>query len=1200
MHKRLTFKLKLVGTIFLLMSQVSFATDFTVSSSADSGVGSLRTAITSLNAASGSTITSNSISFDPGISITLLSDLPVITKGATIGGNAPTINGNSFRIFATSGADISLINMTLQNGLAQGGTGCGGGLGAGGSIYIDIGRQLTLINVTVQNSTARGGAGAATGATIGGGGASFSILSKNGTAAGGGGDFPGIDGGSGGAGAGANKGTAGYGGGTGGSSSGAGGTPTANAAGINGSGSNGGNGGYCAGGGSGGSSGGGGGGGNTGGNGSTGGGGGGYGSGGGGGNNSNSGGGGGGFGGGGGSCGDLGFSGGGGGGFGGGGGSNANVTINSTGGSYGGNGAQNFGGGGAGIGGAVFVSDGVSLFIEGVNSMTGGTVTGGAAGGGTATPGQGIAPDIFLFRGASITFTNNTSVANPTVGYAIQADPLATGTNKDSGVSITPSSGALTVTLTSPSNNYQGNTTINSNGTLNAGGTNLPGTNVSTPGNIIVNSGGTFGLTSGTFPTNTLINNNLGGIVNVAGAFAPLTASINAGTMNINTGGVLTKPATYTNTGRTNINGTGNISGAFTGNANSILSIGDTVAANYTTSGTIIDIEVINVVTSGSTLTVNNAVTGVADQFTIAAGTTVNLNANFAGTATTPASFNSGTLNLASSFGLAGFTNNSSGNIFFTTGTVNSTPLINNGTITISNDSSSTAGITNNNNFIVNANLNMSGQALNSTNGTVTISAAGGVSSATYNNSFIHNMTIVDATTFGNINSTGAVNLTGSVINVTSSTTTSGTWPIITSGPGLLTRPEGNANINLPTSSSGLFSAWSAMVTSSAVIVSFDFVPFVGFAQGAFNIEVAGVLDQMAANIINSGQQQLISLFRNSSSVQELNTSLHELMPIANSLQLNLEMQNTVYNKVEARIASADHNLGMPGIATGINVGDLTPSSFMWLSASGSLTNQGHVDLNDGYNAKTGVFLLGADSVKCNQVVGVAAGYSISRINELSNAGFATDTQRYHGLVYGTLSNKEKNYVDWLVTGSFNTNDSHRSIAVAGVGLNTQSDYNGYQFGARATTGKPYEFWESYQFTPLTYIQYSYLNQDDYNEAGSIAALHVSEISQNIVTLGVGAKFAFPLDAWKLIGMRELRASVSYDVLHPNNITTANFLVGSNTFDVYSTPQRISYKLGAGMTFEFCKSFLSEINYDFEYRTGFTDHTLLAKVKYVF
>jgi uncharacterized protein with beta-barrel porin domain len=126
------------------------------------------------------------------------------------------------------------------------------------------------------------------------------------------------------------------------------------------------------------------------------------------------------------------------------------------------------------------------------------------------------------------------------------------------------------------------------------------------------------------------------------------------------------------------------------------------------------------------------------------------------------------------------------------------------------------------------------------------------------------------------------------------------------------------------------------------------------------------------------------------------------------------------------------------------------------------------------------------------------------------------------------------------------------------------------------------------------------LNQDDYNEAGSVAALHVAEISQNIVTLGIGAKFAFPLDAWKLIGMRELRASVSYDVLHPNNITTANFLVGSNTFDVYSTPQRISYKLGAGMTFEFCKRFLSEINYDFEYRTGFTDHTLLAKVKYVF
>src|SRR5689334_1537896 len=113
---------------FLLsLGSVLFSTSFlhaafTVTTNADSGVGSLRQAITDLNtSAMPGTITINS-----GLgTITLASSLPIIQQTATIQAvSTQVVDGaSSFRIFATNGASLTVQNCTLQNGLALGGTG---------------------------------------------------------------------------------------------------------------------------------------------------------------------------------------------------------------------------------------------------------------------------------------------------------------------------------------------------------------------------------------------------------------------------------------------------------------------------------------------------------------------------------------------------------------------------------------------------------------------------------------------------------------------------------------------------------------------------------------------------------------------------------------------------------------------------------------------------------------------------------------------------------------------------------------------------------------------------------------------------------------------------------------------------------------------------------------------------------------------
>lgn len=390
----------------------------------------------------------------------------------------------------------------------------------------------------------------------------------------------------------------------------------------------------------------------------------------------------------------------------------------------------------------------------------------------------------------------------------------------------------------------------------------------------------------------------------------------------------------------------------------------------------------------------------------------------------------------------------------------------------------------------------------------------------------------------------------------------------------------------------GFFSGFVGAVTYSNPIYS--------IATGSFNQKVATVLDAMSGNITNSSQQTLINAFAASTTQQQLNDNLHQMMPVANTVIFNAQMQSTIYNKVESRIASLHHDWQLPGLHTGLNAGEVSPYSSVWISSTGSLTAQGPVGEDDGYNAKSAVFLIGGDKVICDDSLGIAGGYSLSHIKEYSNPGFINNVYRYHGLIYGSHNFEHNNYLDWLFTGSFNNNTARRSINVTGNNFSTTADYKGYQLSGKIIRGKGYDFWDSYRFTPSTYLQYTFLHQNSYTEAGSVAALNVDEINKNIATLGLGARFNFPLDAWKIVGMRELRANFSYDVINSKNFTTASFLVGSSSFSVASSPKRWGVQLGAGILFVMSKHLQLALDYDFEIRSHFTDHTGLVKIKVVF
>lgn len=155
---------------------------------------SLRSAINNANANPGSTI-NFTVS---GVIIVLSSPLPEINANMTINGNGNFLSGNDlYRVFFVNAGTVTINNLTVNSGRAQGGDGAdgsnglnpgltsagagGGGAGMGGGLFVNTQGRVVLNGVSFNNSKAQGGLGGAesvggiyvaTNAGGGGGGAS--------------------------------------------------------------------------------------------------------------------------------------------------------------------------------------------------------------------------------------------------------------------------------------------------------------------------------------------------------------------------------------------------------------------------------------------------------------------------------------------------------------------------------------------------------------------------------------------------------------------------------------------------------------------------------------------------------------------------------------------------------------------------------------------------------------------------------------------------------------------------------------------------------------------------------------------------------------------------------------------------------------------------------------------------------------------
>ncbi len=173
------------------------AADFTVSNTDE-----LRQAILDINEVPDPS-TPHNITLSSNI--TLNSSLTPIASNVNIRGANFTLSGDSrFQVFFVDSGTVNISNLTISNGLAAGGNGgvgrAGGGLGAGGGLFVNTNAVVSVADVVFRNNAARGGDGGVdAGPNVGGGGGG--LHGNGGDFGGGGGGYNGdggTDGGGGG------------------------------------------------------------------------------------------------------------------------------------------------------------------------------------------------------------------------------------------------------------------------------------------------------------------------------------------------------------------------------------------------------------------------------------------------------------------------------------------------------------------------------------------------------------------------------------------------------------------------------------------------------------------------------------------------------------------------------------------------------------------------------------------------------------------------------------------------------------------------------------------------------------------------------------------------------------------------------------------------------------------------------------------
>lgn len=269
----------------------------------------------------------------------------------------------------------------------------------------------------------------------------------------------------------------------------------------------------------------------------------------------------------------------------------------------------------------------------------------------------------------------------------------------------------------------------------------------------------------------------------------------------------------------------------------------------------------------------------------------------------------------------------------------------------------------------------------------------------------------------------------------------------------------------------------------------------------------------------------------------------------------------------------------------------------LWIRGFGQFADSGSTSNAPGFNTTSGGVILGADTqVSDNMLAGVAASYAYTSVAFNQGAG-STQLDSFLVAPYGRIGSG-----DWYASGVFGIGfddfSTSRHIAFPGFGATASSSHNGLAVGGAFETG--YTFRPgNFTLTPVIGFDASHISTDSFTESGAGAAdLAVKSANSDSAAASIGVRLATRVD--NADGSRftpEAHVIYRHDFLADQQQVGEAFVQvpSGGAFTVVSSRfGKDALLAGIGVNYDLSPTAKLFANYDGQFSSGFTAHTVSA------
>ena len=272
-------------------------------------------------------------------------------------------------------------------------------------------------------------------------------------------------------------------------------------------------------------------------------------------------------------------------------------------------------------------------------------------------------------------------------------------------------------------------------------------------------------------------------------------------------------------------------------------------------------------------------------------------------------------------------------------------------------------------------------------------------------------------------------------------------------------------------------------------------------------------------------------------------------------------------------------------------------SNRIWAGGFGAWTRQDDKGGDYGYKYNSGGFILGYDYRIGDITFGLSGAYSSGTFKNNDGAG-KTDVDTMNFGLYGSYDPDSGFYADASIGYGHTWNKDKSSFSFGGGRVTTSGKFQNHSFQAGTHIGYAFKVPGEVRIVPTVGVEYMHIYQKAWNERASNPAFShwYGSSNTNYVEIPVGVRIA---RTWKLGGgasiTPEIRGAWIYEANNPDTELQMGFMGSSSSTTIYGVNSgRSRGMVGAGVKASFTSNIDGFIDYNFEFRSGYKNHNIMA------